>query len=283
MLDLVIRDVRKSFGEIRAVDGLSLEIERGEVFGFLGPNGAGKSTTIGIAVGLIDPDSGEVDLCGNGSPTAAASRMHVGVAPQSVAIYDELTAMQNLMFFGSIYGMSRSACVDRATELLAFAGLTDRANDRAKTYSGGMKRRLNLAAALMHGPQLVLLDEPTVGVDPQSRQAIYDMVEQMRDSGKTVVYTTHYMEEAQRLCDRVAIIDHGRLLALDSVDGLIASHGGKSLVTVRREKGDERVQSDEPARDLERLLANGDVLEVRVERPSLEAVFLTLTGRSLRD
>lgn len=283
MLDLVIRDVRKSFGEIHAVDGLSLEIERGEVFGFLGPNGAGKSTTIGMAVGLIDPDSGEVDLCGHGSPTAAASRRHVGVAPQSVAVYDELTATQNLAFFGSIYGMSRAECASRASELLSFAGLSDRANDRAKTYSGGMKRRLNLAAALMHEPQLVLLDEPTVGVDPQSRNAIYDMVEQMRDSGKTVVYTTHYMEEAQRLCDRVAIIDHGRLLALDSVDGLIASHGGQSLVTVRRETGDERVPSDEPARDLERLLANGDVLEVRVERPSLEAVFLSLTGRSLRD
>ncbi len=283
MSALDIRDVRKSFGALCAVDGLSLKVEQGEVLGFLGPNGAGKTTTISMAVGLLAPDAGEINLGGAGSPTTPGVRRGVGVAPQSLAIYDELTADQNLRFFGSLYGLSSNDRKRRADELLEFAGLSDRRGDRAKTFSGGMKRRLNLAAALMHEPQLILLDEPSVGVDPQSRNAIFEMVEQLRGEGRTIVYTTHYMEEAQRLCDRVAVIDRGKLLALGSVDELIGAHGGQSLVTVRRAAGEEQVQSDDPARDLAKLMQSGDVLEVRVERPSLEAVFLNLTGRSLRD
>lgn len=283
MAALRLDHVRKSFGGLQAVNGLSLEVNPGEILGFLGPNGAGKSTTINMAVGLLAPDEGRIDVGDAGAPTQPEARRRLGVAPQSLALYGELSAAANLRFFGSLYGLSRSEQRTRATELLEFAGLLDRQHVRVETFSGGMKRRLNLAAALVHRPELVLLDEPTVGVDPQSRNAVFEMVERLRSDGCAVVYTTHYMEEAQRLCDRVAVIDHGQLLALDTVDNLVRAHGGRSLVTVRRSSGEEQVQSDDPARDLERLMHSGDVLEVRIERPSLEAVFLNLTGRSLRE
>ena len=280
---LTLRDLRKSYGSTKAVDGLTLEVEKGEVFGLLGPNGAGKTTTIHMAVGLVAPDSGTVAVNGAGSPTDPDVRRRIGVAPQTIALYDDLTADENLRFFGRLFGLSGGALGKRVDHLLEWTGLAARRRDRVKGYSGGMKRRLNLAAALVHDPPLLLLDEPTAGVDPQSRNAIFDAVKQMKAEGRTVVYTTHYMEEAERLCDRVAIVDHGRLLALDAVDALVTRHGGKSVVTVRHEDGDERIETGDPVAELSRLLSKRGASSVRVDRPDLESVFLSLTGRSLRD
>lgn len=281
---LRLAGVRKRFGSTVAVDGLSLDVARGEVFGLLGPNGAGKSTTISMAVGLLRPDEGTVELEGLGDPCDAQVRRNVGVAPQSLALYEELTARENLEFFGSLYGLSGAALRERIGELLELVGLSDRAEDRVRVYSGGMKRRLNLAAAIVHDPPLVLLDEPTVGVDPQSRSAIFDLVRGMKARGRTVVYTTHYMEEAQRLCDRVGIVDHGRLLALDTVDRLIEAHGGESVVVVQRAgNGEERIETADPVGVVSRELARGEATGLRIERPDLEGVFLRLTGRTLRD
>lgn len=280
---LTLRNLRKQFGSITAVDGLSLDIPRGSVFGFLGPNGAGKTTTLSMAVGLLAPDSGTVEFAGLGSPLDPKVRARIGLAPQANALYDELSADENLAFFGRLYGLSTSHIRDRADKVLQLVGLTDRRADRIKTYSGGMKRRINLAAALMHEPDLILMDEPTAGVDPQSRNAILDIVRALRDQGRTIVYTTHYMEEAQRLCDQVAVIDHGKLLALGTVDELIARHGGTSLITIQRTSGEERISSADPVAVLSDKLTQKDVLNVRVDRPDLESVFLSLTGRSLRD
>lgn len=282
-LMLRLRDLRKGFGTLTAVDGLSLEIRRGEVFGLLGPNGAGKSTTIGMCVGVLRPDAGEVSVGEWGSPTRAAAREHIGLAPQSIALYDNLTARENLSFFGSLYGLKGRVLSERVERLLSTVGLSDRAGSRVGGFSGGMKRRLNLAAALVNDPSLVLLDEPTAGVDPQSRNALFEQVRALKDAGKTVVYTTHYMEEAQRLCDRIAVIERGRLLALGGVDELIARHGGESTVVVQRAEGESVVRTGEPLAELQRALGSEGVISARVERPNLESVFLNLTGRSLRD
>jgi ABC-2 type transport system ATP-binding protein len=280
---LALRDLRKAYGSTKAVDGLSLDVRAGEVFGLLGPNGAGKTTTIHMAVGLVVPDSGTVVVNGEGSPTDPEVRRAIGVAPQTLALYDEMTADENLSFFGRLFGLAGTALADRVSRLLDWTGLAPRRHDRVGAFSGGMKRRLNLAAALVHDPRLVLLDEPTAGVDPQSRNAIFDAVMQMKAEGRTVVYTTHYMEEAERLCDRVAIVDHGRLLALDTVDALIDRHGGRSVVTVGHDDGDERIETADPVGELSRLLSRKGASRVRVDRPDLESVFLALTGRSLRD
>lgn len=280
---LSLRQLRKAFGSTVAVDGLSLEVPRGCVFGFLGPNGAGKTTTISMAIGLLRPDSGEVDLDGRGSPMNPQVRRLIGVAPQAIALYDDLTAEENLRVFAGLYGFGAAEARSRSSAMLELVGLSDRANDRVNGYSGGMKRRLNLAAALLHDPPLVMLDEPTAGVDPQSRNAILELVKVLRDQGRTIVYTTHYMEEAQRLCDQVAVIDRGRLLAMDTVDGLISRHGGQSVVTVTREAREERFHTSDPVGDLATRLREQDVLNIRIDRPDLESVFLSLTGRSLRD
>lgn len=276
-------NLRKVYGSTVAVDGLSLSVRQGEVFGLLGPNGAGKTTTIGMAVGLITPDSGSVTLADRGNPADPSIRHLIGVAPQALALYDDLTAQENLNFFAGLYAMSADQRRQRVSAVLDLVGLTPRRADRVKGFSGGMKRRLNLAAALIHDPPLLLLDEPTAGVDPQSRNSILDMVRELASRGTTIVYTTHYMEEAQRLCDRVAIVDQGRLLALDTVNALIAQHGGHSVVTSVGSLGETRTQTSDPVREIATLLAAGDVQEVRIERPDLESVFLNLTGRSLRD
>ena len=278
---LTLRTIRKSFGPTTAVDGISLDIAAGEVFGLLGPNGAGKSTTIAITTGLLVPDSGTVDLLGLGSPSDPAVRMHLGLAPQEITLYGELTARENLMFFARLYRVSAPhARVDRLLELVELDG---RAHDRVATFSGGMKRRLNLAAALVHDPKLVLLDEPTAGVDPQSRNRILDLVRALAAEGKTIVYTTHYMEEAAKLCDRVGIVDHGRMLDVGTVSELIARHGGHSTVTVSRGEAHDRVVTADPVSEVARQFGAGGVTGVRVEQPDLEAVFLALTGRSLRE
>jgi ABC-2 type transport system ATP-binding protein len=281
MLRLV--DVKKSFGRIQAVDGLSLDIGRGEVFGLLGPNGAGKTTALSMVMGLLAPDSGSIEIEGKGSTRNPAVRRVIGVAPQTLALYDDLTAEENLVFFASLYGIGRGDGRKRASELLTLVGLADRAKDRVKGFSGGMKRRLNLGAALVGDPEILLLDEPTAGVDPQSRQNIVDAVLALRERGRTIVYTTHFMEEAQRVCDRVGIMDKGRLLALGTMDDLIRSHGGMTTVVVETPAGVRTLQTSDPVAEVSRATGAGDVLNVRVERPNLESVFFALTGRSLRD
>jgi ABC-2 type transport system ATP-binding protein len=280
---LQLTNVRKAFGAIVAVDGLSLSIRRGEVFGLLGPNGAGKTTTVNMAVGLLKPDQGTIELDEAGSPHRPDVRRTIGVATQALALYDELTGEENLSFFGKLQGLTGRRLAERVGWALEFVALADRRRDRVKTYSGGMKRRLNIAVAVIHDPPLLLLDEPTVGVDPQSRNAIFENILALRKQGRTVVYTTHYMEEAQRLCDRVGIIDHGRLLALDTVERLIAVHGGKSILLAERTSGEVRVETDDPLAELLRLQKEGPLQRFRVERPDLERVFLHLTGRELRD
>ncbi|MCE9620614.1 MAG: ABC transporter ATP-binding protein [Planctomycetes bacterium] len=283
---LRLTDLRKSFGSVRAVDGLSLEIRTGEVFGLLGPNGAGKSTTISMAMGLLRPDSGTVELVGAGSPMDPEVRRKLGLAPQAIALYGNLSANENLLFFARLYGLADAK--SRVAEVLELVGLSARAKDHVSGYSGGMQRRLNLAVALLHKPPLLLLDEPTAGVDPQSRNSILDLVRTLAKGGCTIVYTTHYMEEAQKLCDRVGVIDNGKLLDVGTVAELVSRHGGDSAVVVERSNGngeaaEERVLTKDPLREISSALARGDVSGVRVERPTLESVFLSLTGRSLRD
>ncbi|MCH7808631.1 MAG: ABC transporter ATP-binding protein [Planctomycetes bacterium] len=280
---LRLNHLRKAYGDNVAVDDLSFRIEPGEVFGLLGPNGAGKTTTVNLAIGLLAPDAGTVELNGHGAPTDPAVRSKIGVAPQALAIYEELSASENLAFFGRLQNLTGSALAQRVAWSLDFVGLTDRCHDRVKTYSGGMKRRLNLAIAVVHEPPLLLLDEPTVGVDPQSRNAIFENILALKKNGTTIVYTTHYMEEAQRLCDRVGIIEHGRLLALDTVERLIQMHGGKDVVTAVTTDGEVRMETQDPIAELGRLRASGKLERFRVDRPDLEAVFLNLTGRRLRD
>ena len=280
---LTFANVCKRFGQLVAVDGLSLAIRRGEVLGMLGPNGAGKSTTFNLAVGLISPDQGRITIDGVGDPRRPEVRTRLGVAPQALALYETLSATENLRFFGEVYGLSGDRLSDRAAWSLAFVGLTDRAADRVGTYSGGMKRRLNLASALVHDPELILLDEPTVGVDPQSRNQIFENILELKRLGRTLVYTTHYMEEAARLCDRVAIIDRGRLLALGTVDELLVTHGARPTLVAQTDRGEQRIETTDPLAELNRLAAAGSVTTFHLERATLEQVFLQLTGRSLRD
>lgn len=293
-----VRGLKKQFGALQAVDDVSFSIQKGEAFGLLGPNGAGKSTTIHMIAGVLTPDVGEVMIDGSSDPTKPAVRTQLGVAPQDLAIYEELTAEENLAFFGRLYGLSGSHLKERVGWGLEFSGLTDRAKDRAGKYSGGMKRRLNLACALVHSPKVLICDEPTVGVDPQSRNHIFEGIQQLGKEGCTLLYTTHYMEEAEKLCDRVAIMDKGKVLACDTVDQLIAAHGGSSVVEATLSEastqitdlpGDVegrvlRMETDRPLQavaDLGR--AEVEIEQLRVDRPNLERVFLHLTGRRLRD
>ena len=280
---LTFDNVHKRFGDIVAVDGLTLTVGRGEVLGMLGPNGAGKSTTVNMAVGLLSPDQGQVVIDGRGDPQWPAVRARLGVAPQALALYDTLSGIENLRFFGEVYGLTGDRLRERVDWSLAFVGLTDRATDRVNTYSGGMKRRLNLASALVHDPELILLDEPTVGVDPQSRNQIFENILELKRLGRTLVYTTHYMEEAARLCDRVAIIDRGRLLALGTVPELLNLHGAQPTLVAQTDRGQQRIETTDPLAELNRLAAIGAVTTFHLERATLEQVFLHLTGRSLRD
>jgi ABC-2 type transport system ATP-binding protein len=253
---LEVSGLAKSFGNRPAVAGVSFVAHTGRTLGLLGPNGAGKSTIVNIVAGVLRADAGEVRVHGQSidSDTSPSKRL-VGFVPQDLALYDELSALDNLRLFGSLYGIAGGALRARAAAVLDVVRLADRAGDRVESFSGGMKRRLNIAAAMLHEPRLLLLDEPTVGVDPQSRNAIFDTLATLKARGLTLIYTTHYMEEAERLCDRIVIIDHGRVLADDTLAGLCA----------RFPQAARPVQPAEPA------------------RPTLESVFLELTGRKLRD
>lgn len=291
-----VSQLRKSYGSQLAVDGIEFSIPQGVTFGLLGPNGAGKSTTIGMLVGLIQPNGGRIEI-GGGNPSDATIRKKIGVAPQNLSLYDNLTAFDNLKFFGQMYGLRASRLKDRIDWALKFSGLEDRAKDRVKTYSGGMKRRLNIAVGLIHEPELLLLDEPTVGVDTQSRNHILESIAELARAGLTLIYTTHYMDEVERVCDRVAIMDKGRVLANDTVANLIRHHGGSSRVvgvidsqwTENAELGDHNggsidITTDDPVGHLAEMHGRGvRFQEVAIKGPTLEDVFLNLTGRSLRD
>jgi ABC-2 type transport system ATP-binding protein len=298
-------NLKKLYGVVVAVDDVSFEVQKGETFGLLGPNGAGKTTTIKMLCGLLKPDAGTITLDGKTNPGLTDVRMSFGVVPQSLALYGELSALENLLFFGRIYGLSGQKLKERTRTCLEIAGLTERSKERVSKYSGGMKRRLNMVCSLLHDPPILLLDEPTVGVDPQSRNLIFETIEEMSKQGRTIIYTTHYMEEAQRLCDRVAIIDHGRILDMDSVENLITRHGGPSHIEAEFEETQSDVnkikpfieskniqfsgtkivfQTNRPMESLAKLNSSGvRFRSLKVQTADLEDVFLNLTGRRLRN
>ena len=223
---LRVRGLRRRFGAIAAVDGIDLDVRAGEVVVLAGPNGAGKTTLMHLIAGLTSPDAGEIVVAGQRDPTRAVVRRSIGVATQALALYGELTAAENVAFFGCLHGIAGREMRARVDEVLGVVGLTARRDDRVRTLSGGMQRRLNLACALVHRPSLLLLDEPTAGVDPQSRNELLRTIEALAQGGHAIVYATHHMEEAARICDRVAIVDHGRIVALDTIERLTARHGG---------------------------------------------------------
>ncbi len=279
---ITLAGVHKRYGATVALAGLDLDVRAGEIFGLLGPNGAGKSTMMAMVAGLLTPDAGSVSVL-DGLPGDGRVRARIGLAPQSLSLYERLSGRENIEFFGRLYGLAGRALGERADAALAFVGLAERQHDRVEGYSGGMQRRLNLACAIVHDPELVLLDEPTAGVDPQSRNAIFEHVLALKARGKTVVYTTHYMEEAERLCDRVGIVDHGKFLAVDTTDALVRAHGGPATLVVQRGGRDESHAAADPLATLNALARDGAIDAFRLERPRLEHVFLHLTGRSLRD
>ena len=301
----------KRFGDLTAVDGVTFHIAPGETYGLLGPNGAGKTTTISMVAGLLESDAGAVELLGEHiTPRTVAAKAAIGLVPQDIAVYPDLTARENLSFFGRLYGLAGDELSGRIAEVLEVVGLADRADDRTDEYSGGMKRRLNIGLGLLHRPRLLILDEPTVGVDPQSRNAILEGVEKLSVEGMSVLYTTHYMEEAERICDRVGIMDEGRMIAEGTRRELVALVGEHDRIRLAA-TGDLRAASAaalELDRVVEATAATGaidliavegrsllpallDTLErhgasvssVEVIEPDLEAVFLHLTGKALRD
>ncbi len=302
-------DVRKRYGPAVALDGATLSVEEGEVFGLLGPNGAGKTTLISILTGLLPADGGEVRLFGRPFGRGDRdARRSVGLGTQDLSIYPDLTARENVTFFGRLYGLRGADLAARADEVLAAVGLSDRAGDRAGTFSGGMKRRLNLAAAVVHRPRVLFLDEPTTGVDPQSRNHIFDQVKALNGAGMTVVYTSHYMEEVQTLCSRIAVLDTGRVQACDTLPNLLKRLDATVTATVPNAPpgfadrlaalpgvkrvaaaaGGFELTTADAAPTLARLAtacrdAGVELAAVAVAEPTLERVFLSLTGRDLRD
>ena len=308
---LACAGLRKAFGQLTAVDGVSFSIAPGEAYGLLGPNGAGKTTTISMLCGLLVPDAGEVIVAGHSmAGDARRAKAAIGYVPQDVALFPDLTARENLAFFGRLYGLRGAALKERVESTLEVVGLSDRGSDRIATYSGGMKRRVNIAAGLLHEPRLVVLDEPTVGVDPQSRNAILESVAALSDEGTAILYTSHYMEEVERLCDRVGIVDSGRMVAEGTRRELVARLGqrdrvelvvdGDAAAVARACEGlpgvEEGTATDQAVTllvsDGRGLLADiiatattagATVTSVEVIEPDLEAVFLHLTGKALRD
>ncbi|WP_211658195.1 ABC transporter ATP-binding protein [Phytoactinopolyspora halophila] len=301
----------KRFDKLQAVDDVSLSIDPGETYGLLGPNGAGKTTAISMIAGLLEPDSGTVTVAGTQiKPRSTQGREAIGLVPQDLAIYPDLSAEENLMFFASLYGMSKRDARARADEVLEVIGLADRRKERTSKYSGGMKRRLNIGIGLLHSPRLLILDEPTVGVDPQSRNAILESVEALSGGGMAVLYTTHYMEEAERLCDRIGIIDSGRVVAEGTTEQLISRVGENDRVRIEvtgsvdaaighirdisgvveasTEDHAIVVMADDGSRHLPAVInhlvdGGAQVGSIEVTRPDLEAVFLHLTGKALRE
>jgi ABC-2 type transport system ATP-binding protein len=306
-----VERLRKSFGSLVAVDDVSFTVREGEIFGLLGPNGAGKTTSINMICGVLKPDGGRVLIGGKDIwLESKAVKRHLGVVPQEIAVYEDLSARDNLNFWASLYGLSGAELRSRVNEALTLVGLSDRACDRVKGFSGGMKRRLNLCMGLLHQPKVLLLDEPTVGIDPQARLNILDVVRRVATAGTTVLYTTHYMDEAQELCDRIAIIDHGKILTVGTLEELTRLAGEAEVLRltgpfddpsardrlndlegVRVLKADGRlavlsVDSDGPGllSVLPTILAADlGVEDVSIQQPNLQSVFISLTGKELRD
>lgn len=311
---LTVGDLRKSFGEIAAVKGVSFAVEKGESFGLLGPNGAGKSTIINMITGLFPPTSGavhmkDVDVIKN---TKQAQKL-IGVVPQEIALYQAMSARENLKFWGRMYDLSGSTLEKSVDEVLEIIGLTERAKDKVETFSGGMKRRVNIGAAILHRPELLIMDEPTVGIDPQSRNHILETVKRLNSEGMTIIYTSHYMEEVEYLCERIGIIDHGELIALGSLHELRETIGDHSKIVLSLDNKTSNheiipqtltgqfLEKDIHLNDSQLIIFHKDpqfilsdliqsvtstgtkVTSVDIIEPNLESVFLHLTGRSLRD
>ncbi len=310
---LEVQNLVKNYGDFRAVKGVTFNIQEGEIFSLLGPNGAGKTTTISMLSTLYTPTSGDAVIGGYSiTKDPMAVRRVIGVVPQDLALYEDLTARENLIFWGQMYNLSGKALTTRVDEVLEQIGLTDKAKDRVKTYSGGMKRRVNIGVGLLHKPRLLFMDEPTVGIDPQSRRAILDTVKDLNKQGMTLLYTTHYMEEAQELSDRVGIIDHGELIAIGTQKELTQQVGQAETLILHIGENDDSdalaaslkgIQGVQQAEGVEHEVsivcseaedvlaavvtkANERGIKIRsidIREPNLEAVFLHLTGRALRD
>jgi ABC-2 type transport system ATP-binding protein len=311
MQAIEVKNLHKTFGDLTAVDGVSFEVRQGEIFSLLGPNGAGKTTTISMLSCLLRPDAGDALVMGHSIRTDQMGVKSVlGVVPQEIALYNDLSARENLTFWGKMYGLRGAALRLRVDEVLEIIGLTERAKDRVGKYSGGMKRRVNIGVALLHKPQVIYMDEPTVGIDPQSRRNILDSVVALKNQGMTVLYTTHYMEEAQELSDHIAIMDTGKLIAygtnselvrivgqMDRITLTVNTEGGrvaeawksvKGVNQVLPEDGTLIVLADDSNQVLPRLFEaataqSARITSVGIQEPNLEAVFLHLTGKALRD
>jgi ABC-2 type transport system ATP-binding protein len=306
-----IAELTKKFGDVTAVDNISLEIEEGEIFGLLGPNGAGKSTAINIMCGLLSANKGNISILGKDTVKEAnQTKRNTGVVPQDIAIYEDLTAIENVRFFAGLYGLKGIELKERSEEALEFVGLNDRAKSYPKEFSGGMKRRLNIACAIAHRPKLIIMDEPTVGIDPQSRNHILQSVKKLNGMGCTIIYTSHYMEEVEEICTRIAIMDHGKIIAegtkeelqaiitntnsiwitVDSFadikeDGLRKINGVLSLET---DENIIKINSAKEVNNLDKIILHFTMNSIPIKNlesrtPDLETVFLTLTGRKLRD
>ena len=306
---ITVQNLSKKYGSTEALKGISFGIKQGEFYGLLGPNGAGKTTTISILSTILEPNGGSVSIAGfDLQKDPAECKKTIGVVPQEIALYNELSAYDNLLFWGGLYGVSKSDLKARADETLKLFGLFDRRNDKVKTYSGGMKRRINIASALLHRPKVLFMDEPTVGIDPQSRNLIFEVIEKLHKEGMTIVYTTHYMEEAERFCDRIGIIDNGQIIAQGTLDELKSSSKMKETIVVTCNnlsdalfgkisaawKDCKRIEtavhfySDNVKNDLSKIIlkcsdAGLDVLNIEIQKVNLETIFLSLTGKQLRD
>ncbi|MGP8214612.1 MAG: ABC transporter ATP-binding protein [Bacteroidia bacterium] len=303
-----VKNITKSYGKTEALRGISFSINEGECYGLLGPNGAGKSTTINMLSMLFPPDSGTITI--NGTDVAKAgsgTKSILGVVPQEIALYSIFSAWENILFWGRIYGVRGKELKDKAKELLEWVGLYDRRKDKIKTYSGGMKRRINMICALLHSPKVLLLDEPTVGVDPQSRNLIFELIQELNKKGMTIIYTTHYMEEAEKLCNRVGIIDNGLIIAQGTLDELKKQSDVNDMIivdcgqtpdeklladklktTVAVNENTASILSGDSKKDLTRIVttctdAGYEIHRIDIQKGNLESVFLKMTGKQLRD
>ncbi|WP_152395535.1 ABC transporter ATP-binding protein [Paenibacillus guangzhouensis] len=300
-----VKGLQKGYGGKLAVQDLQFQVRTGTCFGLLGPNGAGKSTTMKILSCITKVDHGRVNILGYDTATQSQEvRKIIGYVPQNITLYEKLSAYDNLLFFGEMYGVTGKALKHRIREVLEQVGLADRANDAVSTFSGGMMRRINIAAALLHKPKFMILDEPTVGIDPQSRNHIFDLIQSLKAEGMTIIYSTHYMEEVEALCEDVAIIDHGQVVAAGALNELLAQYGGRSVylelegdvqpdltplsAKVTKQGRGFRIETDAVLDTIRRAAElcqrrGYRTSQLEVVRPSLEAVFLELTGTSLRD
>jgi ABC-2 type transport system ATP-binding protein len=306
---LEVSNLSKKFGNVEALKRVSFSIKEGELYGLLGPNGAGKTTTINVISTISQPDTGYVKINGTDlKNNSMECKKSIGVVPQEISLYNELSAYDNLMFWGSLYSLNYEDLQNKIDETLSLMGLSDRKKDKIKTYSGGMKRRINIASALLHSPKILFMDEPTVGIDPQSRNLIFDVLEELHQNGMTIIYTTHYMEEAERLCDRIGIIDHGNIIAEGTLDELRETTKAEESIKIHSENSEEfnvekikqikncldisngviTFSSKNSGRDLPLILtelnnAKVGIQQIEIQKVNLETIFLNLTGRKLRD